>query len=337
MSQELKKLIDAATKIVIIQADNPDGDSLASALALEQILGDMGKEPLLYCGTDIPTYLQYLPGWDRVNRELPHQFDLSIIVDCSAESLLANLDKSGQRGWVASKPCIIIDHHDVEASIPYATLIINEPAVSTGELIYELAQENKWSLSHQALTFIAVSIMADSRGLTTDQTTARSIHIVAELVDKGVSIPELETARRKTMQRPSELVHYKGKLLQRAEYHDNDQIAVVAVPWAEIEQYSHAYNPTMLVMDDMLLALNTKIAIGFKHYPDGKVTAKIRANYGSPVAGKLAEHFGGGGHVYAAGFKVQDGRTFTEIKNEAIRFTTELLATLQTEQTSETL
>lgn len=337
MSQDLQSLIAAAKKIVIIQADNPDGDSLASSLALEQILGDMGKEPYMYCGTDIPSYLQYLHGWDRVSRDIPHQFDLSIIVDCSAESLLENLNKSGQRGWVASKPCIIIDHHNVEVTIPYATLVINKPAVATGELIYELAQENNWALNDEALKFVAISIMADSRGLTTDQTTARSIHIVAELVDKGVSIPLLETARRKTMQRASELVHYKGKLLQRVEYFEDNQIALIAIPWAEIEQFSHAYNPTMLVIDDMLLTVGTKLAIGFKHYPDGKVTAKLRANYGSPVAHKLAEHFGGGGHPYAAGFKIQDGRTYAEVKTEAIRYATELLATLEKEKSDEVI
>jgi nanoRNase/pAp phosphatase (c-di-AMP/oligoRNAs hydrolase) len=133
------------------------------------------------------------------------------------------------------------------------------------------------------------------------------------------------------MLRSSELVHYKGQLLQRVEYHADDQIAIISVPWAEIEQYSHAYNPTMLVMDDMMLTIGTKIAIGFKHYPDGRITAKLRAAYGFPIANDLAEHFGGGGHPYAAGFKVQDGRTITEVKNEAIRFATELLAKLETQ------
>ena len=80
-AERIKTLIDDAHNIVIIQADNPDGDSLGSALALEHILGDLGKEPYLYCGVHIPDYLHYLEGWDRVSSELPSQFDLSIIVD----------------------------------------------------------------------------------------------------------------------------------------------------------------------------------------------------------------------------------------------------------------
>ena len=42
-SKEIGELVNNANKILIMQADNPDGDSLGSALALEQILGDLAK------------------------------------------------------------------------------------------------------------------------------------------------------------------------------------------------------------------------------------------------------------------------------------------------------
>src|SRR3712207_565017 len=95
-TNQLASILNTAKKIVVLQADNPDGDSLASSLALEQVLGDLGKDPYLYCGVDIPTYLRYLPGWDRVNNQLPTQFDASIIVDTSADSLFETVQKSGQ-------------------------------------------------------------------------------------------------------------------------------------------------------------------------------------------------------------------------------------------------
>src|ERR1039458_5513962 len=75
---KIKELVDTASKIIIIQADNPDADSLGSALALEHILGDLGKEPLLYSAVDMPGYLRYMSGWDRVSKDLPPKFDLSI-------------------------------------------------------------------------------------------------------------------------------------------------------------------------------------------------------------------------------------------------------------------
>jgi len=101
-ADQIKQVLDDAHKIVVLQADNPDGDSLASSLALEQILGDLGKEPYLYCGVDIPGYLTHMPGWDRVSKDLPSQFDAAIIVDTSADSLFESLNKSGQKSWVTS-------------------------------------------------------------------------------------------------------------------------------------------------------------------------------------------------------------------------------------------
>lgn len=321
----LVPLLYNANNIVIIQADNPDGDSLASSLALECMLGDMGKEPYLYCGVDVPSYLHYLPGWDRVSKDLPGKIDLSIIVDTSVISLLESLEKSGQKSWVTTKPCIVIDHHDVDVTIPFASIVINEPAVATGEILYEVAKDLGWPLNKVAKDMLAISIMSDSLGLMTDGTTARSIHIIAELVEQGVKLAELEDARRLMMRKSPELVRYKGELLQRVEYFSDNRIATITIPWKEIEQYSPYYNPTMLVLDDMRMTENTDIAIGLKVYNGGKVTAKIRCNYGRAIANDLAQHFGGGGHAYASGFKVSDGRSFEAIKSECISKAAELL------------
>ncbi len=327
-ADQIKQILDGAERIVIMQADNPDGDSIGSALALEQILGDMGKEPLLYCGVDIPSYLTYLPGWDRISKDLPAKFDAAIIVDTSSESLFEKLAKTGQRAWVAAKPVIVLDHHAVDAHIPYAKVTCNKTAVSTSEVIYELAQQLDWPLNLAAKKMIVTAVMADSLGLSTEATTARSIMIVSELVGGGVKIAELEQARREMMRKKPELIKYKGELLQRIEYFAGDRIATVTIPWAEIEKYSPDYNPSMLVIDDMRLSTDTQIAIAFKLYNDGHVTAKIRCNYGFPVANQLAAHFGGGGHAYASGFKTTGGRPFNEIKSECITFATQLLDNL---------
>lgn len=335
-ASSIKSIIDAAQTIVIMQADNPDGDSLGSALALEHILGDMGKQPVLYCGVDIPTYLRYVPGWDRVQKDIPRQFDAAIIVDTSAISLFGNLEKTGQKPWVAAKPTIILDHHNVTADIPFANVICNQPVVATGEIIYELSQQLTWPLNHEASQMLAISILSDSLGLMSEATTARSIHIIAELAEKGVKLAELDEKRRAMYRKKPELVHYKGQLLQRIAYHADDRIATVTIPWEEIERYSNEYNPSMLVIDDMRLTENTEVVIAFKTYNDGKVTAKIRCNLGHGIAGKLAEHFGGGGHIYASGFKVTDGRPFEQIQSECIAEAVRLLDSHKQEMLNET-
>lgn len=326
----LEELIDKSNTILILQADNPDGDSLASALALEQILGDKGKEIILYCGVDIPTYLRHLAGWDRVTNELPKSFDMSIIVDTSSVALFEKLSNSNQLGWIKSKPCVVIDHHSTESSIDFSEIQIIEPAVATGEIIYEIATKQNWPLNQTASELIAISIMSDSLGLVSEGTTARSIHIIGNLVEAGVSLAALDDARRQSMRKHPSLLAYKGDLLKRVEFYNNNQIAIVTIPWNEIEKYSPLYNPSMLVIDEMRSAEGCQIAIAFKHYPDGKITAKIRSNYKITISNKLAEHFGGGGHPYASGFKVYN-KNIDEIKAETIKVASELLNNLSLE------
>jgi phosphoesterase RecJ-like protein len=317
--------IEAAQKIVVVQADNPDGDSLASSLALEEILGDMGKDVYLYCGVDIPLHLKYLPGSARVQKELPNQFDLSIIVDTSSATLLGQLEKTGAKGWLAAKPSIVIDHHATEPTITFASIYCNHPAVATGEVIYELAKQLDWKINTTAAEYIAIAILSDSLGLTSESVTGRALFIMGELVDAGVNMATLENARRETMRRDQELIHYKGRLLERVEFHKDGRIATVDIPYEEIVKYSPLYNPPMLVLDDMRLGRGVQIAIGFKIYSDGHITGKLRANYGFAVADKLAEKLGGGGHPYAAGFKVPAGRSLEDVKKEVLDAGAELL------------
>ena len=320
-----KDILDKAHTIVILQADNPDGDSLASALAMESILAEMGKEPIMVCGIDMPAHLRYLDGWDRVEKDVPSKFDASIIVDASTISLFETLGKNGQLPWVKAKPVIILDHHVSSDGIDFATVSIIERAVSTGEVIYSLAKSQGMPLPLDAMNFISVSIMSDSLGLTSEGTTVRAIRIIADVVEAGVSLSELDAARRELMKREPELIGYKGQLLQRVEFYDDGRIATITIPWAEIERYSNIYNPSMLAIDDMRMTIGVGVCIAFKVYNNGRVTAKIRCNPGSVVADKLAAAFGGGGHPYAAGFKVLKNDDFASLKAEVIQKATELL------------
>lgn len=318
-AKQIKELVDGVKRILIIQPDNPDGDSLGSSLGLEQIFYSLGKETTMICGVNLSNYLHYIPGWDRVETEFSAKFDLSIIVDTSAISLLDNLTKHLSLATLKSKPCIIIDHHQTEATPSFATIRLNIPsAAATAEVIYELATQLNWSINLAGKNSLAAAILSDSLGLTAGSVTARTVHIIGELVEAGVSLASLENARRDMNRKSPEIVHYKGQLLQRIEYFDDNRLALLTIPWSEIEQYSPIYNPAILALEDMRLTTNTLIAIVLKQYLNGKITGKIRSNLGTPIANKLAESFGGGGHEYASGFKILDSKPFEQIKQDII-------------------
>ncbi|MFZ1302200.1 MAG: DHH family phosphoesterase [Candidatus Microsaccharimonas sp.] len=307
MFKDIIQLVSDAQRIVVVQAENPDGDSLGSSLALEELLSDAGKDVTLYCAIDIPKYMQYIQGWDRVVKDWPKKADMAIIVDTSSKALLVKaLTTPGVQHFFESHPTVVIDHHqDEEGDLPFTTTnVIDSKAVATGEVLYSLAKEAGWDINPQAAEHLFISIQADSLGLTTQSTTARSYQVAADLVTLGAVPSTIEARRREYMKKPADILEYKGRLIERIEYHLDGKLATVHIPWDEIEEYSDRYNPSVLVLDEMRLVDTVQIAVAVKTYPDGKLTGKIRANV--PVGVAVAGFFGGGGHEYASGFKIYE-------------------------------
>ncbi len=299
------KLIDQANSLLIIQAENPDGDSLATSLALEGILNGLSKTVHLYCPVDIPKYLRYLEGWDRVSRDFPQEFDLAIIVDASNEPLLAKVFTPERQASLSRRPVLVIDHHTTAVNLPLKTVnLVDKDAISSGQVVFDLCQTASWQIPADAAEFIAASILADSLGLTSSKTTAHSIRTLAACVDLGADLASLDAKRRQFNKKTVEIFRYKGRLFERVSLHLDGKLAACVIPWEEIAEYSDRYNPAMLIIDEMRLIEGVEVAAVFKTYPKGKITCKLRANEGGMFLNQLAEEFGGGGHPFAAGFKV---------------------------------
>lgn len=323
MYSDVDSLISKANSIVIIQAENPDGDSLGSSLTFEELLGGKGKTVTLYCPVEIPKYLRYFPGWDRVQTDFPLNADLAIIVDTSAEVLLTKvLDTPGVRHFLETHPVIVIDHHTTASTLTFShTPLCVEKAISTSEVIYELAKEAGWSITQQAAEHMLAAQLADSLGLSIQSVTGDNYRIAADLTDLGASVGAIEERRREFMKKSPEILSYKGDLIRRIEYALDGALAIVHIPWEDIQAYSDQYNPSVLVLDEMRLVEGVELAVAIKTYPDGKVTGKLRGNI--PIAEQVAGYFGGGGHPYAAGFRAYD--SYDTIYREFVSATDKLL------------
>lgn len=312
MYDSLNQHISDAQKIVVIQGENPDGDSLGSSIALEELLGERGKEVTMYCAIDMPKYLRYIRGWDRVVNDFPYGADIAIIVDTAASALIEKaLQVPGLRNFLESHPTIVLDHHgELDDEEPVNDLpfphefVLSASAASTGELIYEITKESGWNVSPSAAEALYISIAADTLGMTTQGATPATFQTVADLVKAGAVPAEIELRRREFMKKPAEILAYKGELIKRIEYHLDGRLATIHITWEDIQQYSDRYNPSILVLDEMRLVEGVEVACAIKTYPDGKLTGKLRCN--KPVAATVAGYFGGGGHSFAAGFKVHE-------------------------------
>ena len=285
MYDKFSKFIKDKKHICVIQAENPDGDSLGSALALEQALGDV--QVSLYCPVDIPKYMHYFEGWARVENEFPYKADGLIIVDTAAKTLISKmLDDVAIRNCLYSTPVFVVDHHETEADLEFPYEAIVEPMSSCCGLLYKIFDEQKIEINAQCAEDLLYGMMSDTLGLTSQSTTAEDYRTAGALIDKGANIAEMEETRREFMKKSVRILDYKADLIKRVEYHLDGRLTTVHIPFEEIQEYSDEYNPNVLILEELRLVEGVEVAVSIKTYPDGKLTGKIRAT--KPIAEELA-------------------------------------------------
>lgn len=325
MYQVFSDFIKDKAKICLIQAENPDGDSLGSAIALDYILSEKGIETSLYCPVDIPKYLHYFADWSRVTNEFDYKADGYIIVDTAAEILLSKLlDDSAIKNRLYSAPVLVIDHHETADDLNFPHDSIIEPRPACCDVIYHLAIDQNLPIAQPAAEAIFEGILSDTLGLTSAAVTAETFETAAELTKLGANISVLEENRREFMKKSPRILDYKADLIKRIEYSLDGALATVHIPWDDIRVYSDEYNPNVLILEEMRLVEDVKVAVAIKTYPDGKVTGKIRTSSDAPIAEKIANFYGGGGHPFAAGFRTYD-TTYEAVLQDLVSLVPQLL------------
>ena len=331
MYEKFTDFIKDKQNICVIQAENPDGDSLGAALALESALAD--KEVSLYCPVDIPKYMRYFEGWSRVDIEFPYRADGYIIVDTASTTLLSKLLNDGAiRNCLYSAPVLVIDHHETEADLDFNYDSIIETTSSCCALLYKIFKDQNIAIDALCAENLIYGILSDTLGLTAQSTTSDDYRAVAELMDDGAQIADMEERRREFSKKSPRILDYKADLIKRIEYHLDGRLATVHIPFDDIQEFSDEYNPNVLILEELRLVEGVEIAVAIKTYPDGKLTGKIRAM--QPIADQVAGYFGGGGHPYAAGFRTYD-TTYEEAVNDLISATMDAETALKTETPAE--
>lgn len=297
----LGELIDAAGTILILQPEKPDTDSLTTSLALEHILGDLGKTVTMYCQDEIPEYLRHFKGSDRVQQDFPAKFDLTILVDTGGPSMISRTIEKHQVA-LTKKPFVIMDHHPTREPMPFETIdVIDSKATSTCELVVATSKQLGYSISTEAANLLVPGILADTRNLSVQTVGAKEFRLVAELIDLGANVFEVHEAYRKINAISPELLNLKGRILSRVEYFAGGKIAFVAITPAELKKYADIHDPADLVMYEMQRAEGVEVAVVMREYHGDVVKIKVSTRANMPVAALACNDFGGGGHARAAG------------------------------------
>lgn len=302
--QKIISYLRKEEQIILLVHEKPDGDCLGSALALGLHLKDAGYLPLIYLPEPIPGTYAFLPGQELIeihrNKQLLTGKQV-IAVDCA--------DPGRIQYSISSDTVVInIDHHCSNTSFGDFS-IVDSGAAATGEIIFQLLKESPLAVSPKTATCLYVAILADTGSFCYSNTTAKTLHIAAELLELGADI---ESIRDNFFdKRPLvELLNIK-LALTNLQFAGNNRLAWSALSYQELVENDLLHTDTDSVINLMRSVEGVEAAIIFRELEPGKIKVSFRSQKQLDV-NMLAGEFGGGGHARAAGCSL-DGELDTII------------------------
>lgn len=274
---------------------SPDGDTLGSAAAMCILLEGMGKTVEIVCEDRVPHIYQFLPGVDRV--KLPQDavgYECAVAMDCADVQRF----KKGEYLFKNARYSMSIDHHFTNKGYADANLI-RDTASATAEIVYDIYHELDKPITPEAAVCIYTGIVTDTGNLTYSITTPKSIRIVAELLENGLNITEVNRRIYRTV--PFRKTRVQGFAMSNMQLEYNGTIGIATLTVPQMERFGATSEDCEGIVDMVRDVESVRVAIFIREGRDGTYKVSMRSKECADV-GKIAKRFGGGGHAGAAGY-----------------------------------
>lgn len=305
---EAVSLAHAGSSFLVTCHRRPDADALGSALGFAAILETLGKEAIVYSPDPLSITLRFLPGVDRVVRELPpgRRFDATWLMDTASPELLPSGMPSGDLGG----PLVVVDHH--AAHDVFGDLTVRDvDACATGEVVLQLMEGlGVEEIPPLAATPIYAAIVADTGGFRYSSTSARTLRLGARLIDAGAE--PWEVAYHLFEGWEPERMRLLGAVLDTLETFEGGRVATLKVTREMLERLGATDDMVEGMVNYGRMLSGVEVAILVWEWPvvgaDGsdRLDTKVSLRSRGPIdVSRIAVSLGGGGHAGAAGVQLR--------------------------------
>jgi len=295
LAQAVRLLLEKE-RILILTHSHPDGDTLGSGFALSRALRAKGKQTDVICGDEITKNYDFMSLGMEKQSFTP---DFIVAVDVADEKLLGSeLEKK-----YSQKIDLCIDHHGSNTDYA-ANSYIDSDSAATAEIIFDIIKILGVTLDKYMADCIYTGISTDTGCFRYSNTSSRTHRIAAEVIDAGASTSEID---REFFETKTKTYAALEKLaLDTLKMYFNEKCAVMTVT-----QDMFLKSGSNAGECDKIAALPRQIEgvlIGatIREQEDGSVKISVRTH--PPIdAAALCRKMGGGGHIRAAGCKIEAG------------------------------
>ena len=313
---KLDEILKGVKRAGIAGHVRPDGDCTGSCLALYQYLRmyypEVSTDVYL---EEIPNSFHMLTGADELRHELPEDtgYDVFFALDCGDTKRLGFAGTLFEQ----AKKTVCIDHHVSNLAFADVNQIVPD-ASSTSELIYDLLEKER--ITKEIAEALYLGIVHDTGVFQYSCTSPETMEIAAELMRKGINGSEIidKTYYEKT--------YIQNQILGRALLESMlimEKRCIVSVIRQRSMKFFQA-QPSDLegIVSQLRLTKGVEVAIFLHEIEPQKFKVSLRSK-GVVDVSMIAKHFGGGGHVRAAGVTMS-GSSYDVINNITARIALQL-------------
>lgn len=290
----IDKLI-AANRIAVISHIRPDLDTLGSSIALGAALKSIGKTVGLFVDDILPERYNFLKLYDSYNTQEFKNFDVLVACDCS------DPERMGKYGYEFSrhKNTINIDHH--QTNTYFAKINFVKGYSSTCEMILEILESFQIPIELEIAVPLYCGLSTDTGNFMFSSTSERTFSSALKLIRiiKDISPYAYELYKKMSLNRTKLL----GKVISSVKMHCDGKFAVLVVKQSDLQEFGVPSYDTEGFVD---YAINIEgVEIGACIFESKDKVFKISLRSRKKDVSAICGYFGGGGHLYAAGCKLE--------------------------------
>lgn len=301
MFESIVSKIEQYDSIVIFGHLNPDGDCYGSQIALRNILRLRYPHKKIYAvGSGLKKFFDIIGKMDVVSDEIITQ-SLAIVLDSN------DLNRLEDKRAATAKDFAKIDHHIDTFTFHEGPEVIDDKATSTCELIYLLAKENDYEIDLMAASALYLGMMTDTARFQFATNFVRMFDIAKNLCALGVD-PVLLNKTNNLV--PESTLDIKAFIYSHI---IKDSRGIVYAIATKAEREALGVTSQQIVGNTSLLSYvaGYPIWLILSETDVGGMQCEMRSSVHNVQ--RIATHFGGGGHEFAAGF------TIKQFKSEIIK------------------
>ncbi|SMF16794.1 DHH family phosphoesterase [Paenibacillus barengoltzii] len=298
---QTKEFLTQNDHFLIVSHVQPDGDAVSSTLAVGWLLSCLGKKFVMVNEGPIPKRMHYLWHADEILdlsvTSLDRKFDHVICVDC------ADFKRVGKTNeWFAEGARLLnIDHHPTNDLYGLVNLVVPN-AAATAEILFDLINYMDLPLDQTIATVLYTGLLTDTGGFRYSNTSPKVMAAASKLLEYGVDGPALSELLLEQMTLPQ--LRLLTRALNGLQLTEDGKISWVSVTDEDLQATGAVHEDMEGIVNYPRNIQGVEVGLLFKVINEQAIKVSMRSAGKVDVA-KVAQSFGGGGHVRAAGARIE--------------------------------